>query len=162
MIYSDAMPKRTTTTKDPIREAKLILKLYELRREPVMREARSYVGGAFLPESADDLVQIVSAGNQQSSFVLQVYGYWDMVAAFVLHGALSAELVYGTCQEMYFQYAKIQPYLGGFREAMNLPEWLSNLEQVAEGSEQGRRRIETMRKSLSAMAQVRAASGQQP
>jgi hypothetical protein len=150
------MARHTKAVNDPIREAELILKLYELRRETVMREARAYVGGAFLPESAEDLVQIVSAGNQQSSFVLQVYGYWDMVAGFVLHGALSAELVYGTCQEMYFQYAKIQPYLAGFKEAMNLPEWLSNLEQVAEASEQGRQRVETMRKNLSAMAQVRA------
>ena len=30
---------------DPIRQTELILKLYELRRETVMREARSYVGG---------------------------------------------------------------------------------------------------------------------
>jgi hypothetical protein len=108
------------------------------------------------------LVQIVSAGNQQSSFVLQVYGYWDMVAAFVLHGALSAELVYRTCQEMYFQYAKIQPYLDGFRKAINLPEWLSNLEQVIETSDQGRQRIETMRKSFAATAQLRTASQSQP
>jgi len=44
-----------------------------------------------------------------------------MVAAFVSNGALDAQLVYDTCQEMYIQYAKIQPYLVGFREKMNLP-----------------------------------------
>ena len=47
-----------------------------------------------------------------------------MVAAFVSNGALDAQLVYDTCQEMYFQYAKIQPYLAGFREKMHLPEFL--------------------------------------
>src|SRR5262249_39013746 len=99
------------SSKDPIRQAELILKLYELRRAAVMREARSYVGGEFRPRSADELVDIVTAGTRQSGFVLQVYGYWDMVAAFVSNGALDAQLVYDTCQEMYFQYAKIQPYL---------------------------------------------------
>ena len=31
----------------PLQQADLILKLYELRRETVMREARSYIGGEF-------------------------------------------------------------------------------------------------------------------
>jgi hypothetical protein len=152
------MPRRTKTPNNPIHEAELLLKLYELRRETVMREARSYIGGAFLPSSTEDLVRIVTAGDKHSGFVLQVYGYWDMVAAFVLHGALDPGLVYDTCQEMYFQYAKIQPYLAGFREAMNLPEFMSSIEHVVEDSERGRQRLATMQKNLSAIAQVRQRS----
>jgi hypothetical protein len=140
---------------DPIRQAELILKLYELRREAVMREARSYVGGKFLPQSASELFDIVTAGTRESGFVLQVYGYWDMVAAFVSNGALDAQLVYDTCQEMYFQYAKIQPYLAEFRQKMNLPEFLISIERLIEGSEAGRRRLDVMLKSLSVMAGVR-------
>jgi hypothetical protein len=140
-----------------IQQAELILKLYELRRETVMREARSYVGGKFMPASADELVEIVSAGDKLTGFVLQVYGYWDMVAAFVEHGALDAGLVYDTCQEMYFQYSKIQPYLADFREKMNLPEFLIHIEHLVEGSEAGRERISTMRKNLAVMADVRSA-----
>jgi len=79
-----------------IAQAELILDLYELRRETVMREARSYIGGEFLPQSADELVAIVTGGGKHCGFVLQVYGYWDMVAAFVHHGALDADLVYDT------------------------------------------------------------------
>ena len=150
------MRKKKTTTANAIRQAELILKLYELRRETVMREARSYVGGEFLPASASELIQIVSAGNKQSSFVLQVYGYWQMVAAFVISGALDAELLYDTCPEMYFQYAKIQPYLAQFREEMNLPEFLINVEQLVEGSRAGRNRLETMQKSLAALAAMRS------
>ena len=140
----------------PIQQAELILKLYELRRETVMRRARSFIGGSFLPCSADDLIAQVSAGNEQSGFILQVYGYWDMLSAFVLHGALTERLVYDTCQEMYFQYSKIQPYLGAFREKMNLPEWLSNLEAVTEGSEAGRNRVRTMRQNIMRIAEIRA------
>jgi hypothetical protein len=147
--------QKKTTSNDPIRQAELILKLYELRRETVMREARSYVGGKFLPQSATEFVELVSAGDRNTGFILQVYGYWDMVGAFVSSGALDAGLVYDTCQEKYFQYAKIQPYLAEFREKMKLPEFLISIERVVEGSEAGRQRLQSMRRSLSVVAEVR-------
>src|SRR5215475_598393 len=141
-----------------IAQAELLCRLYELRREAVMREARSFIGGEFLPRSADELVAIVTGGGKHCGFVLQVYGYWDMVATFVHHGALDASLVYDTCQEMYFQYAKIQPYLKEFRRQMNLPEWMISIERLIEGSPSGRKRLATMRNSLEAMMKIRAAA----
>ena len=143
------------TKKATPEQAELILRLYELRREAVMREARSFVGGTFLPESDDDLIAIITKGSKETGFVLQVYGYWDMVCAFVLHGILSEPLVYDTCQEMYFQFAKIYPYLRGFRQKMNLPEWMQSLEKVATGSPRGRKRLAAMRAGLAQMAQLR-------
>jgi hypothetical protein len=124
----------------------LLIKLYDLRRETLMRQARSYVGGKFAPKSAEELIAIVTAGTQESGFVLQVYGYWDMVAACVRNGPLNEQLVYNTCQEMYFQYAKIQPYLTEFRRQMNLPEWMISIEALVEGSPEGRDRLAVMRK----------------
>jgi hypothetical protein len=56
---------------------------------------------------------------------------------------------------MYFQYSKIQPYLAEFREKMNLPEFLNSIERLVEGSKAGRRRIQMMQKSLSAIGEVR-------
>jgi hypothetical protein len=148
-------PKRKRSSDNAIRQAELICKLYELRRETVMREARSYVGGEFLPASADEFVGIVNTGGKQSSYVLQVYGYWDMVAAFVHHGALDPMLVHDTCQEMYFQYAKIQPYLAEFRRRMNLPEWLISVERLIDGSKAARARLAVMKKSLAALTKAR-------
>src|SRR5262249_21779431 len=72
------------------------------------------------------------------------------------NGTLDAQLVYDTCQEMYFQYGKIQPYLRAFREKMNLPEFLISIERLIEGSETGRRRLDVMRKNLSVMADLRS------
>ena len=149
--------EKKATSENSIEQANLILRLYELRREPVMREARSYVGGEFMPASADEFIAIISTGGKLTGFVLQVYGYWDMVAAFVRHKALDASLVYDTCQEMYFQYAKIQPYLADFRKRMNLPEFLRNIEELIEQSKEGRERVSTMRKNMDQIANVRAA-----
>jgi hypothetical protein len=57
---------------------------------------------------------------------------------------------------MYFQYAKIQPHLAGFREKMNLPEWMRNIERVVEGSAAGRSRLKTMRRNVEEAARLRA------
>jgi|HubBroStandDraft_6_1064221.scaffolds.fasta_scaffold190848_2 hypothetical protein len=52
-----------------IKQGELILRLYELRREPVMRLARSYIGGPFLPHTAEEFVSIMMAGDQNTSQV---------------------------------------------------------------------------------------------
>jgi hypothetical protein len=142
------MPK----PKSSVQQAELLLHLYELRRETVMRQARSYVGGQFQPHSADEFIDAIRNGDQQTAYILQVFGYWDMVCAFVVHGTLTEGLVYDTCQEMYFQWAKIQPYVETFRREMNLPEWMQSIEKVVDGSPKGRRRIATMQASAKAFA----------
>lgn len=130
-------------TKKALEQAELILKLYEIRRETALRASRDYVGGEFLPKSVDEFVSLVRDGGKPSGHILQVYGYWDMVAAFVVHGALDEALIFDTCQEMYFQFQKIQPYLAGFREKMNLPEFLKSIEAVVAGSQERRTRAAT-------------------
>ena len=118
-----------------------------------MREARSYIGGAFAPVSAAEIVALITSGTKEGSYILQVYGYWDMVAAFVIHGALPAELVYDTCQEMYFQYSKLHPFLISVRELLNLPEWMRSIETVVEGSKAGRRRLAQMQHNVTPASQ---------
>jgi hypothetical protein len=127
-------------TKNALKQAELILRLYEIRRDTALRAARDYVGGEFLPKSVDEFVSLVKEGGKPSGHILQVYGYWDMVAAFVVHGALDEDLIFDTCQEMYFQFEKIQPYLAGFREKMNLPEFLRSMETVVRDSQAKRSR----------------------
>ena len=50
--WSKMKRRKPKANSDPIRQAELILKLYELRREAVMNEARSYVGGKFMPQAS--------------------------------------------------------------------------------------------------------------
>ena len=135
-------------TKKALEQAELILKLYEIRRETALRTSRDYVGGEFMPKSVDDFVSLVKDGGKPSGHILQVYGYWDMVAAFVVHGALDEDLIFDTCQEMYFQFGKIQPYLAGFREQMKLPEFLRSMEAVVTSSQEKRTRAVTKAKKV--------------
>ncbi len=125
-------------------DAELLLKLYDLRREPVMREARSYFV-QFMPQSADEVLEVMrSWGSKEGAYLRQVSGYWDMVASLVNHGVLNETLVYETCGEMYLVYAKLRPFVATIREGMGSPDYLKNVEKLVEASADGRARVERM------------------
>ena len=57
-------------------DAELILKLYDLRREPEMRKARNWMLMEFWPKNADDFVKVANAmGTQENAWLRQVGGY---------------------------------------------------------------------------------------
>jgi hypothetical protein len=136
-------------------DADLILKLYDLRREPVMREARKFVGQLSL-KSLDDLVALASAfGTSEQAYLRQVAGYWEMAASLVNRGALNRELALDNFQEMFFVYAKIQPYLEAFRQKMAMPQFMRQAQQLAESSAQTRERTAAMQRTQAEMARRR-------
>jgi hypothetical protein len=126
-------------------DAQLILKLYDLRREAEMRKARNWFTVEFWPESADELVKISNTfPSQENTWIRQVGSYWDMAAAFVLHGALDEELFLqpGCSGEMFFILGKIYPFLKEYREKTNSPDAFANMEKLATASKTGRKRLE--------------------
>ena len=46
----------------------LILKLYELRRDEMMRRARNWYVTEFQPESAKDIIRLMLSGQEQSAY----------------------------------------------------------------------------------------------
>ena len=134
----------------------LYLKLYDLRREPVMREARNFVAG-FSPKSVDDVLAVANAfGTKENAYVRQVFGYWEMVASLIVHGTLNALLAYDTFSEMYFVYAKIQPFVEEFRQKSGMVEFQVNVQKVVESSAEGRERLARMQKRQAEMAAAAA------
>ena len=76
-------------------DAELILKLYELRREARMREARNWVMHEFNPKNLEELLAVQrDFGSNENQMWRQVIGYWEMAAALVLHGTLDRELFF--------------------------------------------------------------------
>jgi len=134
------MAKRATAN-----DAQLILQLYDLRREPEMRKARNWFLADFWPQSVDDILKVGNAfPSQENNWMRQVGSYWDMAASLVLQGALHEELFLqpGCSGEMFFLFAKIQPFLKELREKMNNPEAWANIEKVATRSKFARKRLE--------------------
>jgi hypothetical protein len=98
-------------------DAEIILKLYELRTEAVMRQARAWVTSAFWPRTADEFYAVYeNPADPHNPWLRQVLSYWEMAAAMVLHGAVSAELFVDCNGEGFFLLAKFAPILDAIRE----------------------------------------------
>src|SRR6266478_4228547 len=112
----------------PFECATLNLPLFELRREPVLREARDWFLREFNPESFGDLVAL-ARGERNASFRM-VLGYWDMAASLVTTGAIDADAFRAAHGEIYATFSKIEPFLAELRTATGEPDICKHTEQV--------------------------------
>jgi len=98
-------------------DAEIILKLYQLRTETVMRQARAWITGEFWPKTAEEFNAVYeNPAEPHNPWLRQVVTYWEMAAAMVLHGAVSAELFVDTNGEGFFLLAKFAHILDAVRE----------------------------------------------
>ena len=108
-------------------DADLILKLYDLRREPVMREARNWFF-SFNPTTTAEYMEAMM--SEQSGYVRMVISYWDMAASLVNNGAIDEQMFNDANGEHLFIFAKIEPILAELRQQWNQPEMLKHFETL--------------------------------
>src|SRR5918993_2282832 len=142
---------------NPFESATLNLKLYELRREPVLREARDWFLREFNPETLEELITIVG-GGRNASFRM-VLGYWDMAASLVTTGAIDADAFRAAHGEMFAAFSKIHPFLSELRQAGGEPGFCQHLEAVVLGAPDAEAILSRRRQALRAAAAARAARG---
>ena len=132
-------------------DAELILKLYDLRREAVMREARKYVFD-FAPESIDDVMKVMGDfSNRENAYMRQVFGYWGMAASLVLRGALDEDLACDNFAEMFFVYAKFGPFLAEIRKRTGMDIFGANMQKFIESSPEAQERVARFQQRFAAM-----------
>jgi hypothetical protein len=112
----------------PFESALLNLQLFELRREPVLREARDWFLRDFNPETFRDLVDIVS--KERNASFRMVLGYWDMAASLVTTGAIDADAFRAAHGEVYATFSKIHPFLSEMRRVSDEPDFCKHLEAI--------------------------------
>jgi hypothetical protein len=118
------------TTKATTSDADIVIKLYDLRREPRMREARNWFAMKFWPKSVQDILEVQNAfGTDENAYFRQIVSYWEMSASLVLRGAVDPDLFMDWSGEMVFLFAKIYPYLKEVREVIN-PGFFLKVETV--------------------------------
>src|SRR5487761_2171502 len=106
--------------------ANLILKLYELRREPVMREARNTIMG-FHPTTVEEYMAAMM--GPQSAHIRMVTSYWEMACSMVTSGAIDASMFQASAGEHIIVFGAIEGLLPQLR-AMGNPNMFKNLEAV--------------------------------
>lgn len=108
MIPSTLMPT-------PFESAQLNLKLFELRREPLLREARDWFLFEFNPQNFTEFTAM--AMGERNAWFRMVIGYWDMACSLVTSGAIDADAFRAAHGEIFGAFSKVQPFLAELRGA---------------------------------------------
>ena len=135
-------------------EAELILRLYEIRREDVMRKARNWFIG-FNPTSVQDFIDTMFH-PEHSAYYRMVVSYWEMAATLVNHGAIDEQLFNEANGEHLVIFSKIQPFIPALKEQMKSPEYLPNLEKLIRRMPNAEERLTAMRERMKEISALRA------
>jgi hypothetical protein len=140
----------------PFESAMLNLQLFDLRREPVLREARQWFLAEFNPESFADLAAI--AGGPRNAVFRMVLGYWDMAASLVTSGAIEGAAFRAAHGEIFLTFAKVYPFLSELRTASGEPEFCRHIEAVVLDAPDAEAIMTRRRAAAIAAAKARAAN----
>jgi hypothetical protein len=139
----------------PFESATLNLKLFELRREPVLREAREWFLRDFNPESLEELIALVS--GERNSSVRMVIGYWDFAASLVTTGAIDADAFLAAHSEIIGAFSKIYPFLAEGRRVSGEPDFCKHMESVVLAAPDAEAVLARRRAAILAAAKARRA-----
>jgi hypothetical protein len=119
-------------------QVNLLLKLYDARREPRLREAREWFAANFQVKSPEDVMRVCPPGSRENAYMRMVLSYWEMVASIVNRGLIDEEFFFENTGEQWAVLEQVKPVLAAWRAMFSSPKFLSNLEEQC-------RRLETWR-----------------
>ena len=123
-------------TKPTHEQAQLHLQVYDLRREPRLRQARDWFQQSYNAETVEEAMRIAAPGTEHGTFLGMVIGYWEQACALVNYGLLNEDLFFETSGEFFFVWEQLKTVVPQFREQYRDPTMLSNLEKVAKRFEE--------------------------
>jgi len=121
-------------------EVNLMLKLYDLRREPRLREARAWFVEHFHAGTPDDLMQKFPQGTQENTYIRMVISYWEMVASIVNRGLINDELFFESNGEIWVVWDRMRTIVPAWRAAFKNPALFSGIEETCKRLENWRER----------------------
>ena len=111
-------------------DAELMLRLYDLRREETLRQARAWLIQEFHADSADDLYQRYPSGSKENVYFRMAVSYWDMAASIVNHGLIKEEFFFENNGEFWFIWEKVKHLMPKLREGRRNPLMYDSLETL--------------------------------
>jgi hypothetical protein len=142
--------------------AGLLLKLYELRTESALREARAWFAFEFHPSSARDVLTTWLGPGHESAPYRMVTSYWDMAASLVSQGAIPLDMFNAANTEHFALYAKLRPFLSEVRTATRYPDYLMHVEKVVTAPADAAERIDIFARYMERQRELAAAGKQHP
>src|SRR4029453_9100231 len=97
-------------------DANLILRLYEMRRDERMRQARAWFTAKCKVKSYDELIKLAPGGSDENASFRMVVAYWDLVGSFIPAGVLNKDLFFQSGREMLLVFERLRELLPSIRE----------------------------------------------
>lgn len=139
-------------------DALVILKLYELRGEALMRAARAWFFTEFNPQSGKEIVGLLQSGEKQSAYYRMVASHWEVAAALVNNGGIDEKMFLEANTEHLVVFAKLQPFVAEIRETIGEPDYLANLEQLVMRAPNVEKKLENRRRLIGRWLQATSES----
>ncbi len=131
-------------------DADLVIRLYDLRRESVLRDARRTIA-VFNPKTFDDVAAITKGDHPSNAAFRQVHTYWEMVFGMARHGVIHPEFLVENNGEGLFVFAKVERFAEELRKISN-PKSFTNAEWAAKNTAVGREAMERLRAQIAKLA----------
>jgi hypothetical protein len=113
-------------------DVRLVLRLYELRREDRLRKARAWFAQSFKVRTLDEFNRLCPAGSDENAYFRMVVTYWEMTSSFITSGVLNQNLFFQSGRELLFVWERLRDVLPQIRESFKDPAAYRNLETVAQ------------------------------
>ena len=136
-------------------DADLVLKIYDLRREAVMRESRTAINAKYWPRSVEEAIAVTANDHPLNAAFRQTSGYWEMVYGMARHGIVHPDFLVENNGEGLFLFARVEPYLTAFRAAAS-PRSFRNAEWVAANCATGKLLMESYRARIKRVLENRS------
>jgi hypothetical protein len=139
-------------------DALVIIKLYEIRSEALMREARAWFFSEFAPKSGKEIVALLLSGEKQSAYYRMVASHWEVAASLVNNGGIDVKLFLEANTEHIVVFAKLQPFVAEIREILGEPDYLMHLEQLVFKVPNVEKKLDNRRRLIERWLQANASS----
>lgn len=121
-------------------EVNLMLRLYDLRREPRLREARAWFVENFRAGTPEELMVKYPQGSQENTYIRMVISYWEMVASIVNRGMINDELFFESNGEIWVVWDRMRTIVPTWRNAFKNPTLFAGIEETCKRLEAWRER----------------------
>ena len=125
-------------------DADLVLKIYDLRLEPVLQEYRSAIDAKYWPRSEEEALAVTVTEHPLNGAFLQTSDYWEMVYGMARHGIIHADFLVENNGEGLLLFARVEPWVAAFRKTVS-PHFFRNAEWVAANCRTGQVLMEAFR-----------------
>ena len=113
-------------------QAELQLKIYDMRREAKLRQARDWFFKNYHVQTLEDSMRIAAPGTETGAYVGMVLGYWEQACSYLNHGLLHEDLFFENNGEFFGVWEFVKPVVAQAREKFSNKQHLANLEKAAQ------------------------------